>query len=57
VPVLVVQGENDRFGMPPEAAERRVVKVAGDHGLKADTEAIGEAVATWLRALAVPAAR
>ena len=37
VPVLVVQGENDRFGMPPEGRDRRVVKVAGDHGLKADT--------------------
>jgi predicted alpha/beta-hydrolase family hydrolase len=45
VPVLVVQGESDRFGMPPEGPDRRVVKVAGDHGLKADTGAVGEAVA------------
>ncbi|HEY1237450.1 MAG TPA: alpha/beta hydrolase, partial [Solirubrobacterales bacterium] len=57
VPVLVVQGESDRFGMPPEGARRRVVKVAGDHGLKADTEAVGEAVASWLTALPVPSAR
>ena len=55
VPVLVVQGENDRFGMPPEGRDRRVVKVAGDHGLKADTGAVGEAVAAWLSV--VPIAR
>jgi hypothetical protein len=48
VPVLVVQGESDRFGMPPEAPNRKVVKVRGDHGLKSDTEAVGGAVADWL---------
>ena len=48
VPVLVVQGESDRFGMPPEGPNRRVVKVRGDHGLKSDTEAVGGAVADWL---------
>jgi uncharacterized protein len=53
IPVLIVQGENDRFGMPPEGPSRKVVKVAGDHGLKADTEAVGEAVATWLAALPI----
>lgn len=51
VPVLVVQGESDRFGMPPEGPNRQVVKVAGDHGLKADTEAVGDAVADWLGTL------
>ena len=53
VPVLVVQGENDRFGMPPEGPSRQVVKVAGDHGLKADPEAIGHAVANWLHSLPI----
>ncbi len=57
VPVLVVQGESDRFGMPPEGPDRRVVKVAGDHGLKADTQAVGEAVAAWLSALPAPLIR
>jgi uncharacterized protein len=57
VPVLIVQGESDRFGMPPEDSGRRVVKVAGDHGLKADTEAVGDAVAAWLSSLPVPVAR
>jgi uncharacterized protein len=53
VPVLVVQGERDRFGMPPEGPEREVVKVPGDHGLKADTAAVGEAVGGWLAGLPV----
>lgn len=51
VPVLVVQGERDRFGMPPEGPRRRVAKVPGDHGLKADTDAVSAAVAAWLRSL------
>jgi uncharacterized protein len=53
VPVLVVQGESDRFGMPPEGPNRQVVKVRGDHGLKSDPEAIEGAVRAWLRALRV----
>jgi predicted alpha/beta-hydrolase family hydrolase len=56
VPVLVVQGESDRFGMPPEGPDRKVVKVPGDHGLKADPEAVAEAVAGWLAALPLRAA-
>jgi predicted alpha/beta-hydrolase family hydrolase len=51
VPVLIVQGENDRFGMPPEGPDRRVVEVRGDHGLKSDPDAIGGAVAAWLSGL------
>jgi predicted alpha/beta-hydrolase family hydrolase len=47
-PVLVVQGERDPFGMPPPGPGREVVKVAGDHGLKADLEAVGAAVQAWL---------
>jgi predicted alpha/beta-hydrolase family hydrolase len=48
VPVLVVQGESDRFGMPPPGPHREVVKVRGDHALKADPEAVGAAVRDWL---------
>ena len=40
VPTLVVQGESDPFGMPPPGANREVVKVAGNHGLKADLDAV-----------------
>ena len=48
VPMLVVQGENDRFGMPTASKTREVVKVAGDHGLKKDRERIADAVGAWL---------
>ena len=51
VPVLVIQGERDPFGMPPEARGRTVVRVAGDHGLKADRAALESAVAAWLSSL------
>jgi uncharacterized protein len=49
VPTLVVQGERDRFGMPPPGPAREVVKVPGDHGLKADLEAVAVTVQAWLR--------
>ena len=48
VPTLIVQGVRDSFGMPPPGALRRVVAVKGDHGLKADTEAVAAAVRAWL---------
>ena len=48
VPVLVVQGESDRFGMPPAGPGRQVAKVRGDHGLKSDGEAIAAAIRAWL---------
>ena len=48
VPTLVVQGTRDQFGMPPEAQQRTVVQVAGDHGLKSDLGAVEEAVRVWL---------
>jgi predicted alpha/beta-hydrolase family hydrolase len=48
VPVLIVQGESDPFGMPPEAPGREVVRVRGDHGLKSDRPALRAAVAGWL---------
>ena len=48
VPVLVVQGERDPFGLPPEAPGRTVVRVAGDHGLKSDRAAVATAVESWL---------
>jgi predicted alpha/beta-hydrolase family hydrolase len=48
VPALVVQGERDPFGMPPEGPRRTVVRVPGDHGLKADLDAVTAAVRAWL---------
>lgn len=51
VPVLVVQGENDAFGMPPRGRGRKVVRIAGDHGLKRDHDKLRKAVRAWLRSL------
>ena len=44
VPVLIVQGERDPFGVPPAAPRRTVALVPGDHGLKADVGAVAAAV-------------
>jgi predicted alpha/beta-hydrolase family hydrolase len=49
VPVLVVQGESDPFGMPPDGPNRTVARVRGDHGLRADRAAVAAAVRSWLR--------
>jgi len=48
VPVLVVQGESDPFGMPPQGPNRTVVRVAGNHGLKKDLDGVAAAVRDWL---------
>jgi predicted alpha/beta-hydrolase family hydrolase len=52
VPVLVVQGASDRFGMPEPAATRSVVVVKGDHGLKSDPAGVADAVGDWLATIA-----
>jgi uncharacterized protein len=49
VPVLVVQGVRDPFGIPPAGQLRTVVQVPGDHSLRADLDAVGAAVTAWLR--------
>ena len=51
VPTLVVQGERDRFGMPPPGPVREVAKIPGDHNLKTDLEAVAAAVREWLSRL------
>ena len=56
VAVLVIQGENDRFGMPPPGPRRDVVTVAGDHSLRSDAAGLGLAVGVWLAGLPVAAA-
>jgi hypothetical protein len=48
VPVLVVQGMSDRFGMPEPAPTRAVVALKGDHGLKSDVPGVVAAVGGWL---------
>jgi predicted alpha/beta-hydrolase family hydrolase len=48
VPMLVVQGSRDRFGIPPSTERRSVVLVAADHSLRTDLGAVEEAVGDWL---------
>ena len=48
VPTLVVQGDRDPFGMPPEGPRRKVAKVSDTHSLKGDLEAVARAVRDWL---------
>jgi uncharacterized protein len=51
VPVLVVQGERDPYGIPPSAPTREVVLVPGTHTLRSAAP-VAAAVRTWLAALA-----
>jgi len=58
VPVLVVNGDRDPFGVPDAADASRVVVLAGQtHALSRRPEEIREAVETWLSEVLVPAAR
>ncbi|MGD9572945.1 MAG: alpha/beta family hydrolase [Thermoleophilia bacterium] len=50
VPVLIVQGEGDPFGMPPEAPGREVARLRGDHSLRSDMPGLRAAVGAWLAA-------
>jgi predicted alpha/beta-hydrolase family hydrolase len=52
VPVLVVQGLSDPFGMPEPGPGRRVVRVPGTHSLAAGIADVGPAVRDWLATLA-----
>jgi uncharacterized protein len=49
VPVLIVQGVSDPFGMPPEGPDRTVVQIKGNHSLSSDAAALAAAVREWLR--------
>jgi uncharacterized protein len=51
VPVLVVQGERDPYGIPPGGPRREVVLVPGTHTLRSAAP-VAAAVRTWLAALA-----
>jgi predicted alpha/beta-hydrolase family hydrolase len=57
VPLLVVQGERDTFGRPPEVLAAlgghpgQVRAVPGDHGLTRDVHAVAAAAVDWLQQL------
>jgi uncharacterized protein len=48
VPMLVVQGAGDPFGIPPAGARRKIVQVPGNHSLRTNLQAVTEAVQEWL---------
>ena len=50
VPVLIVQGESDPFGMPPEAVGRTVVRLKGNHSLRSDVNGLRAGVRQFLGA-------
>ena len=52
VPVLIVQGESDPFGLPSSAPHRQVVAIKGNHSLRSDKGALDTAVREWLSARA-----
>ena len=47
--VLIVQGENDSFGMPAAAPRRTVCVVPGDHSLRRGLAGAAPLVAEWLQ--------
>ena len=56
VPVLVVQGDRDPFGMPPAGPDREVHVVAGaDHGLKRGLDDTAATVIAFVTSLATRA--
>jgi predicted alpha/beta-hydrolase family hydrolase len=54
VPVLVVQGERDSFGMPQPGPQRTVARIAGTHALKSDVNGLRQAVGAWLEQVMPP---
>jgi predicted alpha/beta-hydrolase family hydrolase len=50
VPTLVVQGERDPFGMPPDGPARTVVRIPGTHSLRS-SGTVAAAVSDWLATL------
>jgi uncharacterized protein len=47
IPVLAVSGDRDPFGVPPAAAHREIVRLRGDHSLRAQGP-VRDAVGPWL---------
>jgi predicted alpha/beta-hydrolase family hydrolase len=51
VPVLVIQGQADPFGLPPAAPGREVVVVPGNHSFSRPLTGVVEAARAWLGGL------
>ena len=52
VPVLVIQGESDAFGMPPTGLDRRIAVVPGTHSFTRGLTGVVEAAREWLAQIA-----
>jgi uncharacterized protein len=50
VPTLVVQGESDPFGTPPDSPNRTLARIPGTHSLKSDAT-VAAVVSEWLATL------
>jgi uncharacterized protein len=57
LPVLVVQGASDPFGLPAPGPNRTIVTVKGTHSLTSDLDAVAAAVRSWLTGILTRAAR
>ena len=49
VELLVVQGDRDRFGIPPAAGRRKVCRRDGDHSLRQGLDTAAPLVGEWLQ--------
>jgi len=50
VPTLVVQGESDPFGTPPDGPNRIVTRIPGTHALR-NCASVAASVSDWLETL------
>ncbi|MEU4251744.1 alpha/beta family hydrolase [Amycolatopsis sp. NPDC026612] len=56
VPVLVVQGSRDPFGLPAAGPHHEIVVIDGNHNLSTDLEAVSRAATEWLSRVLRPLA-
>jgi uncharacterized protein len=54
VPTLVIQGENDPFGMPGPATGREIAVLPGDHSLRREATTLSRTVTEWLNRILRP---
>ncbi|MDI5978680.1 alpha/beta hydrolase family protein [Amycolatopsis magusensis] len=54
VPTLVVQGEQDPFGVPAAGPHHELVVLQGNHSLSADLDGVARATSEWLERVLRP---
>lgn len=53
-PTLVVQGAQDRFGIPDSGCHHEILVLSGDHSLSADLTGLARATGEWLQRVLRP---